>query len=43
MKVVKRYKLREEVKDLLLECLGLFALIVMIQSIVMLYMIIYGG
>lgn len=43
MKVIKRYKLKEEVKELLLECLGLFALIVMIQSFVMLYMIVYGG
>ena len=37
----KRYKLREEVKDLLLEIFGLFALVCMIQCIIMLYLIIY--
>ena len=39
----KRLVLKAWVKDLLLECLGLLALAILIQSIILLYLMVYGG
>lgn len=43
MKVKKRLVLKGWVQDLLLDVLGVIALISLIQIIVMLYLIVYGG